>query len=144
MEKLVCSRVDDYLERNDLHDTHQTAYKKFNSTETALTSIQDSILKSMDAGKITVLVLLDLSAAYDTVDHDIFLNRLSNYFKFSGKALQWFESYIRGRMVHVKVGDEISDATELECGVAQSAVLGGKCYNMYTVPLKDVKKSQGY
>ena len=141
LEKVVCARIDEYLEHNYLSDINQTAYKKFNSTETALTAVHNDILTNMDNNKATVLVMLDMSAAYDTVNHDIFLNRLSNYFGFSGTVLDWFKSYVRGRKVKVMIADKSSDETELECGVAQGAVLGGKCYNMYTTPLRDIVKT---
>ena len=141
MEKVVSTRIDEYLSLNNLHDIDQTAYKKFNSTETALTAIQNDILINMDQGKATVLVMLDMSAAYDTVDHGIFLQRLSRYFGFSGAVLKWFTSYVKGRKVKVMIGDKVSIERELDCGTAQGAVLGGKCYNLYTVPLRDIVKT---
>ena len=84
LEKVVSSRIDKHLLATKLIDQDQTAYRKFNSTETALMCIHNDILRNMDKGRATLLLMLDLSAAYDTIDHDIFLFRLTNYFGISG------------------------------------------------------------
>ena len=89
----------------------------------------------MDEGKATVLVMLDLSAAYDTVDHKLFLERLQNHFGFQGTAYSWVKSYLEGRSFSVSVNGKLSKSTTVECGVPQGSVLGGKFHNMYTVPL---------
>ena len=73
------------------------AYRKFHSTKTALLKIHNDILSSMDDGRVTALTLLDLSSAFDTINHTILLRRLGNWFGMSGKALDWFKSYLTGR-----------------------------------------------
>ena len=87
-------RLDKHLTRHSLHDLLQSAYRKDHSTETAITKIHHDIIISLDKGRCTVLASLDLSAAFDTVDHDILLHRLSTYYGIRGEAHQWFSSYL--------------------------------------------------
>ena len=141
LEKVVSSRIDEHLLATKLIDQDQTAYRKFNSTETALMCIHNDILRNMDKGRATLLLMLDLSAAYDTIDHDIFLFRLTNYFGISGTAKKWFESYLTGRKSQVVISQNLSTEMQIECGAAQGSVLGGKCYNMYTTPLREIFKA---
>ena len=83
-----------FLMTNHLDETFQTAYKEFHSTETALLRVHNDILCSLDQNKSVILLLLDLSAAFDTVDHAILISRLSNRFGVKGTALAWFKSYL--------------------------------------------------
>ena len=86
MEKVVAARLNQHLENNNLHGIFQSAYKAGYSTETALTRIYNDILHSIDNNEFVVLVLFDLSAAFDTVDHTISLTRLNHRFAIRGKA----------------------------------------------------------
>ena len=86
-EKVVAVRLNYHLEDASLHEIFQSAYKKGHSTETALTRIHNDILRAIDDGECVILVLLDLSAAFDTVDHDVLITRLKHRFEISGKAL---------------------------------------------------------
>ena len=81
----------------------QSAYRANHSTETALLRVFNDILRSMDQQKVTILVLLDLSAAFDTVDHNILLHRLHTRFGISGTALDWFKDYLSNRRQRVSV-----------------------------------------
>ena len=80
-------RLNYHLEDASLHEIFQSAYKKGHSTETALTRMHNDILRAIDDGECVILVLLDLSAAFDTVDHDILITRLEHRFGITGKAL---------------------------------------------------------
>ena len=73
LEKVVSNQLEEHLSRNNLKDVFQSAYKRKHSTETALLKVNSDILSSCDSGKITILTLLDLSAAFDTIDHIILL-----------------------------------------------------------------------
>ena len=86
-EKVVAVRLNHHLEDASLHEIFQSAYKKGHSTETALTRIHNDIIRAIDDGECVILVLLDLSAAFDTVDHDILITRLEHRFGITGKAL---------------------------------------------------------
>ena len=90
-------RLRDCLCDNDLNESLQTAYKKHHSCETALLRVQNDILKSIDNKQCVVLLLLDLSAVFDTVDHKILLQRLRSRLGTRGKALAWLQSYLTDR-----------------------------------------------
>ena len=94
-EKAAANQLTDHMTTNDLHMPLQSAYKQNHSTESALLKVKNDILLNMEAQKVTLLlVLLDLSAAFDTVRHDTLLNRMKSRFGVDGKALEWFASYL--------------------------------------------------
>ena len=138
MEKVVDARLEHHLVQNNLHEPSQSAYKRFHSTETALLKVQNDILRSLDAGDVTVLVMLDLSAAFDTIDHPTLLRRFECHFGIEGKALAWITSYLSNRYQSVSVNGELSKQVLLQYGVPQGSVLGPKKYVMYTKPLGDI------
>ena len=94
IEKVVDARLEEHLRENDLHEPLQSAYRKHHSTERALIKIQSDILQALDSGWVAALVLLDLSAAFDTIDHSILIERLQKSFGISGDALTWVVSYL--------------------------------------------------
>ena len=98
---------------NGLHLELQSAYKKYHSTESALLKVKNDILLNMDAQKVTLLVLLDLSAAFDTVRHDILLDRLRSRFGGTDQTLNWLTSYISDRPQRVAVNGGLSDTFPL-------------------------------
>ena len=91
------------MEQNVLNEPLQSAYRAFHSPETALIKVFASVLSHMDDGNAVFLTLLDLSAAFDTVDHRILLRRLRETVKIDGAALRWFESYLDKRSVSSEV-----------------------------------------
>ena len=97
LEKIVAKRINAYVEEHLLSNHVQSAYKRFHSTETALLKIHNDRICNMDNGKVTALTLLDLSAAFDTIDHATLLERLHGHFGNSGTVFQWFKSYISNR-----------------------------------------------
>ena len=119
LEKVVRSQLKDHLNENQLHELFQSAYKENHSTETAMLKILNDLLNSADKGEITILSLLDLSAAFDTIDHDIMLTRLSTSFGIEGVALQWFKSYLTGRTFSITIDDVSSSQYTLKFGVPQ-------------------------
>ena len=100
--------------------------------------MHNDILRAIDNGECVILVLLDLSAAFDTVDHHILITRLKHRFGITGKALGWIQPYLSGRTQFVKIGTERSSNRNLLCGVPQGSVLGPILYSMYTSPLTDI------
>ena len=89
------------------------------------------------------LLLLDLSAAFDTVNHSLLLSRLENSFGITGTVLQWFHSYLTGRSQFVEINDTKSSVRDLTVGVPQGSVLGPILYLLYTAPLAEIIRSHG-
>ena len=108
------------------------------STETALIKVKNNLLMNMDKGHVTLLVLLDLSAAFDTVDHTILLGRLQSLLGLRGNTLSWFQSYLNGRAQRISVDGTLSDKFELECGVPQGSCLGPLLFTIYVSKLFDI------
>ncbi len=135
IEKVVFNQLNNYLNSNGYLDNFQSGFRVHHSTETALIKIINDIRFNSDSGKISVLVLLDLSAAFDTVDHNILLERLENWVGLSGMALKWFRSYLEGRGYYVSIGEHKSKWTSMTCGVPQGSILAPLLFSLYMLPL---------
>ena len=135
LEKIVASRLKSYMEENDMCDPFQSAYRTGHSTETALMKVHNDISRSLDNRGVVVLVILDLSAAFDTVDHGILLERMRSLLGVEGVALDWFTSYLTGRLQQVRIGDSWSLAKFLLYSVPQGSVLGPLLFLIYILPL---------
>ena len=133
LEKVVL-QLQSHLCANSLLEIRQSAYRKYHSTETAVLSVQEGLLTKSDEK----LALLDLSAAFDTLDHAILLRRLESTFGISGLALSWFESYLSDRTQSVVVDGLMSTPIPLVFGVPQGSVLGPVLFNLYSQTLSDV------
>ena len=138
IERIVAIRIRDHMDTNALNEILQSAYKGLHSTELALLKVQDDIMRAIDGKKCVLLVLLDLSAAFDTVDHKILLRRLESRLGIKGSALEWIKSYLSNRFQSVKVNDVESNLLELLFGVPQGSVLGPVLFTIYTLPLGDI------
>ena len=128
LERLVVRQLVNYLTSADLLPSLQSGFRAGHSTETAVLRVLSDILHAVDCGDVAALVLLDLSAAFDTVDHDILLQRLQVTFGIGDVAHRWIRSYLSGRTQRVRLGAKKSSITHLVCGVPQGCVLG-----LYTV-----------
>ena len=141
LEKVVYDRINSHLTANNLLPSNQSAYKKYHSTETTLLKIQNDILTSLDQGKVVALVKLDISAAFDTVDHQKLLDCFSSHYGLSGTVLEWMKSYLSDRTQRVVIEDAESFISLMKYGFPQGAVLAGLFYNMYSGPLhKEIEK----
>ena len=138
LEKVVAKRINDHLSNHNLANPEQSAYKTYHSTETALLKLQNDFLINMDHGKVTALILLDLSAAFDTIDHSILADRLSVWFGVSGTPLAWIQSYLKDRSQIINVNGSKSASFPLTCGVPQGSVLGPLLFTLYTTPLSKI------
>eukprot|EP00116_Pleurobrachia_bachei_P005747 sb/3466009/ len=127
LEKVVLEQLSDYLKQNELLGKHQSGYRIGHSCETLLASMFDDFLAEMDKGKVVALVCLDMSAAFDTVDHQSLLKELRRRFGIGGTPLMWFESYLSSRSFRVSVGDSFSEMVNLICGVPQGWERMGYC-----------------
>ena len=112
--------------------------RRIANTETALVRVQNDILRAVDQHSDVVLVLLDLSAAFDTVDHRILLQRLRDRFRVHGDALAWCTSYLCDRQQSVVIGDKVSATHVMDCSVPQGSVAGPFMFTVYAAPLEDL------
>ena len=125
---------------NGLHLELQSAYNKHYSTESALLKVKNHILLNMAAQKVTLLVLLDLNAAFDTVRHDILLDRLKSRLGVTDQALNWFTPYLSDRTRRVAVNGGLSDNFPLAQGVRKGhALIGPLLFTVYTSELFDIE-----
>ena len=108
----------------------QFGFIKNRSTSEALICLTEGIYNSLENKESAVLLLLDLTKAFDTIDHGILLKKLS-LMGFEGTNLQWFQSYLLNRRQHVKVGDSISTSLETKTGVPQGSILGPLLFTLY-------------
>ena len=125
-----------HLQENSLQETLQSAYKGGLSTETALVAVFDALLSGLDEPNTGFLIaMLDMSAAFDTVDHAILLKRLKSTFGIQGMVIQWFQSYLSNRTVRISIENTLSDKIKLDCSLPQGSKLGPRLYSDYTQPL---------
>ena len=143
LEKVALSQLNVHIEDNDLHSTYQSGYKKFHSCETALLKMTNDMITSIENNNMVSLVLLDLSAAFDTVDHDILINRLHVDFGISGNVLKWLMSYLTGRTFAVIIGSNEGDSKILYYGVPQGSLLGPLLFILYTDELSKIAAKHG-
>ena len=143
LEKAVSNQMKTHRATNNLDVPLQSAYRQFYSTETALLKVQDDILRALDRKDCVFLVLLDLSAAFDTVDHTGLLGRLSDSLGVTDDALKWIESYLHERQQAVTIRGVESDSRPLQYGVPQGSVLGPELFKDYISPLASLIRSHG-
>ena len=135
LERVVLKQFLQHLQSHSLLEPFQSAYQKCHSTETALLRVVSDLLQASS--------LLDLSAAFDTTDHNIPITRLHSTFGCSGTVLDWFISYLSCRTQSLCVGHE-STPSVLKCGVPQGSVLGPLLFTLYTHPLITVISQSGF
>ena len=117
VERIVVDKLSDYCDKNDLNEKYQSAYRKGHSCETALLHVANTILTNMDTQQVTILTLLDLSAALDTIPHERFLQRLEEEYGIKDTALAWFQSYFKDRVQSVQVNGVTSEKQALDTGM---------------------------
>jgi len=124
LERLVSNKqLVKYLTDNRLLLDRQSAYRRFHSTETAVLRVQSDIMMVLDYSDLAMLTLLDLSAAFDSVDHDTLLKRLQKSYGLDGVVVSWFISYLAGRTQFVKSSASTSMPLAVLYGVPQGSVL---------------------
>ena len=135
VEKVVAKQISTHVDENALRDPFQYAYRRCHSTETALLRVKNDIAAALDRKCTTILVMLDLSCAFDTVDHELLMTRLEHLFGITDKALAWLQSYFCERYLKVIVGSDESVDSILMSGVPQGSLLGP---TLYTKPIGDI------
>ena len=114
-------------QNNNLNEVIQSAYRQHHSTETAWVRLHNNILTVIDNNMAVLLLCLDLSAAFDTVDHDILLQRLEHRLDITGKCLQWLSSYLKDRTFRVHENGQMSNNLNLDYGVHKDRYLDQSC-----------------
>ena len=137
LERIVLKQFLQHLQSHSLLEPSRSAYRKRRSTETAFLRVVNDLFQASDSGCVSILSLLDLSAAFDTINHYILITRLCSTFGCSGTVRDWFISYLSYRSQSVFVGHE-STPSVLKCGVPQGSVLGPLLFTLYTQPLSAV------
>jgi len=138
LERLFLARLQPHLGSTGRMDPYQSAYRMRCSTETALLKVASDLCDGMDRGQVSILVTLDISAAFDTIDTSILLERMEVYFGVAGRALQWLSSYLTHRRQCVGVDGVLSPVAILLSGVPQGSVLGPVLFSAFIAPLADV------
>ncbi len=142
IEKAAADQLLNHMRRLGLHDLYQSAYKKAHGVETATFKVKNDIDIALDDGYGMALILLDLSAAFDTIDHSILIQRLSDI-GIAGTALKWFKSYLYQRKQSVVINGDRSKLLDLSTGVPQGSVLGPLLFLIYILPLADIIDQHG-
>jgi hypothetical protein len=144
VERIVASQLLAYLNSNSLLPKLQSGFRSSHSTESALLRVLSDIFSAIDKQQITLLALLDVSAAFDTVDHPILLGRLSTSFGIDGSAFAWIRSFIIGRTLAVHHGSTASNRVPVRSGVPQGSVLGPLLYILYTADISRIVEQLGF
>ena len=143
LERVVADRLIAHMRENDLYMPLQSAYRQNCSTETTLLHVHDSVIRSIDERKGVILLLIDLNAAFDMIDHAILRNTLTNTIGVKDRCLSWFTTYLQHRQYTVLIAGEQSKPHKLTYGVPQGSVLGPLLFRIYMTPLASLLKLHG-
>ena len=137
-ERLALARLFPHISISPSFCPLQSAYLKFHSTETAPLKLTNDIMETIDSGKITILTALDMSAAFDTLDHATLLHRLEHTFGLSGFVISWIRYYLTNRSSFVKIDSSSSPSTTISTGVPQGSCLGPLLFVLFISPVTNV------
>uniref|UniRef100_A0A3Q3PY07 Reverse transcriptase domain-containing protein n=1 Tax=Monopterus albus TaxID=43700 RepID=A0A3Q3PY07_MONAL len=143
LEKTIFTQLQTFLENNGIFEKFQSGFKTHHSTESALLQVFNNLVFTVDEGNTAILILLDLSAAFDTVDHRILLSHLQHSVGLHGNVLKWFESYLSDRSFAVHIDEFSSSVVPLNCGVPQGSILGPVLFSLYLLPLGSIFMKYG-
>ena len=137
LEKLMLFRLTKLLDNHNIIYEHQFGFQKNRSTTLAILDLNTRIAKALDNGDYAASVFLDFAKAFDTINHEILIDKLENY-GVRGIVKNWFESNLKNRHQIVKIGGTLSDKMQITCGVPQGSILGPTLFLLY---INDIKKT---
>ena len=143
LEKLALRRIRPHIMSTGNFSEYQSAYRVGHSTETALLKVVNDIARATCDQKTTALLALDISAAFDTVDFEVLLQRMSGDFGVNGSALNWLRTFVSGRTQYVGVGAARSTTVDCQSGVPQGSVIGPLLFAIYISPIADIVAAHG-
>ena len=144
LEKCVQEQLSEHLQAHELHAEYQSGYRINRSCETATLAIYNDLLCISDARSKVILLMLDLSAAFDTVCHEVLLKKLHKKFGLAGKVYEWFKSYLDGRSFSVTINRSKSGKCMLRIGVPQGSILGPILFILYTKDINFIAEKHGF
>jgi retron-type reverse transcriptase len=139
-DKVALNQFTDYLMEHKLLTKHQSGNRKLHSTETLNIAVTDILLEAIDKKQLSIIIFLDLSKAFDSVQHDILLKEITDL-GVTSEVLNWFKSYLSNRSQYVHIGSATSTCAALEHGIPQGSVLSPFLFNIYTDSLPSTTKS---
>ena len=143
VECVVVAQLVNHIERHGMMEASWLAYHSSHSTETALLKFKTDVIQALENQEVACLILLDLSAVFDTIDHDILLSSLKSRFVVTGVVLKWLGSYLKDRTQVVGIGVPLSGGSRsefisLRSGILQGSLLGPILFTIYTVPMGNI------
>ena len=130
LEKLVYKRLSSFLTLNNILNPSQFGFRKKFSTDFAIIKLLDKVIQSLSNKEHVIALFMDLSKAFDTIDHDILLYKLNNY-GIRGIVLSWLKSYLSNRQQFVSIDNVESSLLNIKCGVPQGSILGPLLFLIY-------------
>ena len=130
VERVVLNQTEEFLSLIKVLYDYQSGFRKNHSTDTCLSFLNDKILKGFDDGLVTGMILIDLQKAFDAINHDILLKKVS-IIGFSDHAVKWFQSYLSNRKFTVNLENSFSKVSNISCDVPQGSILGSLLFLIY-------------
>ena len=143
LEKVIYLQLNYFIENNSLHSTYQSSYRKNHSCETGMIRVVGDMQEMLHEKKTVVLVLLDSSAAFDTVDHALLISRLKSEFGITNDALELLKAFLENRRFSVSINRSKSSPMSMKHGVPQGSILGPLLYLLYTKQAESIVTSHG-